>query len=86
MVGFFVFYLKMSDRAEYDGDMNEDVVSEVCMSGLVALKIIKHCKENMPELVTGYLFFLSFFLFSLSLSFSFSFFFHSSLQLVSSCV
>jgi len=45
----------MSDRAEYDGDMNEVVVSEVCMSGLVALKIIKHCKENMPERVTGQL-------------------------------
>lgn len=45
----------MSDRAEYDGDVKEDVVEEVCMSGLVALKIIKHCKENMPELVTGQL-------------------------------
>jgi translation initiation factor 3 subunit H len=40
---------------DYDGEVKEEMVEEVCMSGLVALKIIKHCKENIPELVTGQL-------------------------------
>lgn len=40
---------------DYDGDLKGSGVDEVCLSGLVALKIIKHCKENMPELVTGQL-------------------------------
>jgi translation initiation factor 3 subunit H len=41
--------------SNYDGGDEEVRVKEVCMSGLVALKIIKHCKENIPELVTGQL-------------------------------
>ena len=36
---------------EYEKEDNR--VTEVHLSGLVVLKLIKHCKENVPDLVTG---------------------------------
>eukprot|EP00008_Paramoeba_atlantica_P003135 CAMPEP_0201490294 /NCGR_PEP_ID=MMETSP0151_2-20130828/26001_1 /ASSEMBLY_ACC=CAM_ASM_000257 /TAXON_ID=200890 /ORGANISM="Paramoeba atlantica, Strain 621/1 / CCAP 1560/9" /LENGTH=326 /DNA_ID=CAMNT_0047876205 /DNA_START=89 /DNA_END=1069 /DNA_ORIENTATION=+ len=38
---------------EYEKEDNR--VTEVHLSGLVVLKLIKHCKENVPDLVTGQL-------------------------------
>lgn len=39
-----------------EGAANEDSPPTVVqLDGLVVLKIIKHCKENLPELVTGQL-------------------------------
>jgi len=44
----------MAEVDEYDDD-GERGVDCVQISGLVALKIIKHCKENVPDCVTGQL-------------------------------
>ena len=37
-----------------DYEQHEEIsVTEVQLSGLVVLKIVKHCMENVPEYVTG---------------------------------
>lgn len=38
-----------------DQDHQTDALNEVALDGLVVLKIIKHCRDNIPEIVTGQL-------------------------------
>jgi len=48
-------YEELEKVAQYYGLSEDSKIDLVQLDGLVVLKIIKHCRENLPELVTGQL-------------------------------